>query len=49
MKMTRRDFLKSAGGLAAWTALAAGFPRLSFASLPTENRFVIGDRLPSAD
>src|SRR5579871_4127328 len=38
MKVTRRDFVKGAGGLAAWTAL--GFPRLSFASLPTDNRFV---------
>jgi uncharacterized protein (DUF1501 family) len=41
MKITRRDFLKFTGGLSAWTALSMGFPRLSFASLPTDNRFVL--------
>ncbi len=39
--ITRRDFLKYTGGLAAWTALSMGFPRLSFASLPTDNRFIL--------
>ena len=28
------------GGFAAWTAFSLGFPRLSFASLPTDNRFI---------
>jgi uncharacterized protein (DUF1501 family) len=41
MKVTRRDFLKMSGGLAAWTAFSMGCPRLSFASLPTDNRFVL--------
>jgi uncharacterized protein (DUF1501 family) len=41
MKITRRDFLKYTGALGAWTALSMGFPRLSFASLPTDNRFVL--------
>lgn len=40
MTMTRRDFLKSVGALSVCTALSLGFPRLSFASLPADNRFV---------
>ena len=41
MSVTRRDFLKMSGGMAAWTALSLGFPKLSFASLPTDNRFIL--------
>jgi len=41
MIITRRDFLKYTGSFAAWTMLSAGFPRLSFASLPTDNRFIL--------
>ncbi len=37
MKMTRRTFMKSAGAAAALSLL----PRLAFANLPTENRFVL--------
>ena len=40
MKMTRRTFLKSAAATAAMGMLS-GLPRLAFANLPTENRFVL--------
>ncbi len=38
--LTRRNFIKSTGLLAAGTLLA-GFPRLTFADLPTDNRFIL--------
>jgi uncharacterized protein (DUF1501 family) len=41
MIITRRELIKYTGGLAAWTACAAGMPKLSFASLPTDNRFIL--------
>jgi uncharacterized protein (DUF1501 family) len=41
MKMTRRDFLKYTACLTACTALSMGFPKLTFASLPTDNRFIL--------
>lgn len=40
MKMTRRTFVKSAGAAAA-VGMLSGFPRLAFANLPTENRFIL--------
>jgi uncharacterized protein (DUF1501 family) len=40
MKITRRNFIKNAGALAA-LGVVSGFPRLSFANLPTDNRFIL--------
>ncbi len=40
MGITRRDFIKGAGAMAAM-GLINGLPRVSFASLPTDNRFVL--------
>lgn len=40
MEISRRSFLKHTGALGA-LALTAGFPRLTFANLPTENRFIL--------
>ena len=39
MRITRREFLKSAGALAAM-GLASGWPRMGCANVPTDNRFV---------
>lgn len=41
METTRRNFLKSAGALGAFSLLSAGFPKLSFANLPTDNRVIL--------
>jgi uncharacterized protein (DUF1501 family) len=40
MGITRRDFLKQTAALAAM-GMASGWPKLSFANLPTDNRFVL--------
>ena len=39
MALTRREFLKGAGAMAALGMI--GLPRLSFANLPTDNRFIL--------
>ena len=39
MGISRREFLKGAGAMAALGAI--GFPRLSFATLPTDHRFIL--------
>ena len=40
MDLTRRQFIKSAGATAA-VAWASGLPRMAFATLPTDNRFIL--------
>lgn len=40
MGITRRDFLKQSAALAAM-GLVGGLPKLSFANLPTDNRFIL--------
>ena len=39
MGMTRREFIKGAGAMAVLGAI--GLPRLSFANLPTDHRFIL--------
>lgn len=39
MGITRREFIKGAGAIAAM-GMVSGFPRFSFANLPTDNRFI---------